>query len=330
MFTRLTGAASLAAAIALPFVLSACSSSDSGTPMAQPELLPLSASSLQEAVAGKSMAMAAAAAAVSPPRRGSVTQSANAADLVNVTFNRNDNSFTIENEAGWTIGTGNIESLNAADGGVGLVQQVNGGQRVVVVYPRTAEEGETDWLAAGIWAFVPDSSEALDDYEFGAFADGNDPFDPADLQALTGTAEYEGQAVGVYYSLSTDGSEAGPFTADVALVADFDAANTTHGSISGTVRNVETEGGSPIGATLALETAAIGSSEGGFFTGSTSMTFDGRDYAGDWGGQFFGDGAAPTDHPASVAGTFGATASEAGGTGSLVGAFGAERPTDAQ
>ena len=328
MFTRLTGAASLAAAIALPLVLSACSSSDSGTSMAQPELLPLSASSLQEAVAGKSMAMAAAAAAMSPPRRGSVTQSANAADLVNVTFNRDDNSFTIRNtaaEAGWTIGTGNIESLNAADGGVGLVQRVEGGQRVVVVYPRTAEEGETDWLAAGIWAFVPDSSEALDDYEFGAFADGNDPFDLANLQALTGTAEYVGQAVGVYYSLSTDGSEAGPFTADVALVADFDAANTTHGSISGTVRNVETEGGSPIGATLALEPAAIGSSEGGFFTGSTSMTFDGRDYAGDWGGQFFGDGAAPTDAPASVAGTFGATTSENGGTGSLVGAFGAER-----
>ena len=49
------------------------------------------------------------------------------------------------------------------------------------------------------------------------------------------------------------------------------------------------------------------------------------------GGQFFDNGA-DTDHPASVAGTFGATTGEAGGTGagSLVGAFGAERQTDTQ
>ena len=200
MFTRLTGAASLAAAIALPLVLSACSSSDSETPMAQmPE-------SLQEAIAGNNTAMAAAAAARSEPRPGSVTQSANAADHVEVTFDADDNNFTIRNMAagaGWTIGTGNaapLDAENGADDGVGLVQRVDGGQRVVVAYPRAAEEGGTDWLAAGIWAFIPDS-EALGDYEFGAFADGGDLFDDDNLQALTGTAQYAGRAVGVYYSL---------------------------------------------------------------------------------------------------------------------------------
>ena len=341
MFTRLTGAASLAAAIALPFVLSACSSSDSGSPMAQgPEPMPPSASSLQEAVASSSTAMAAAVAATSEPRPGSVTQSSNidsatgaTVDHVQVTnFDPDNNSFTIRNAAagaGWEIGTGNARPLDeeiGADGGVGLVQQVTGGQRVVIAYPRAAEEGNTDWLAAGIWAFIPDS-EAQDDYEFGAFADGGDPFDDDNLQALTGTARYEGQAIGVYYVSSSsspndDEGDAGPFTAGVALTADFGGADAL-GSISGTVSDVETSGGS-LEATLTLGTASIGDSNGGFFVGDTAMAFGGRTYAGRWGGQFFGNGAA-TDAPASVAGTFGATTSEAGATGSLVGAFGAER-----
>ena len=202
MFTRLTGAASLAAAAALPLVLSACSSSDSETSMAQ------MSESLQEAVGGNLTARAAAEAATSVPRPGSVTQSPNDADRVQVTnFDPANNSFTITNTAagaGWRIGTGNARPLNAeagADDGIWLVQQVDGGQRVVVAYPRAAEEeGGTDWLAAGIWAFIPDS-EALGDYEFGAFADGGDLFDDDNLQALTGTAQYAGRAVGVYYSL---------------------------------------------------------------------------------------------------------------------------------
>ena len=289
MFTRLTGAASLAAAVAFPFALSACSSSDSGTPMARmPQPMPPAASSPQEALAGNNTAMAAAAAATSEPRPGSVTQSSNDADHVEVTFDPDNNSFAIRNTAagaGWTIGTGNARPLNAesgADDGVWLVQRVDGGQRVVVAYPRTAEEGGTDWLAAGIWAFVPDS-EAPGDYEFGAFADGGDPFDDDNLQALTGTAQYEGQAVGVYYSFSANEGEAGPFTADVALTADFGDADAL-GSISGTVSGVETEGGSSIGATLTLGSASIGNSNGGFFTGNTAMAFGGRTYAGRWGG----------------------------------------------
>ncbi len=325
MFTRLAGAASLAAAAALPLVLSACGSSGSGQ------------MSLQQAIGGNNTAMAAARAATSVPRPGSVTQSPNAADRVQVTnFDPANSSFTITNTntaagAGWTIGTGNAQPLNAeagADDGIWLVQQVEGGQRVVVAYPRAADEEEgTDWLAAGIWAFVPDS-EALGDYEFGAFADGGAPLTDANLQALqalTGTARYGGQAVGVYYSFSADESEAGPFTADVALEANFSTAEAL-GSISGTVSDVETQDGTAIDATLALGSADIGSSNAGFFTGATSMTFGGRTYAGRWGGQFFDHGA-DTDAPASVAGTFGATTSEAGGTGtgSLVGAFGAER-----
>lgn len=125
----------------------------------------------------------------------------------------------------------------------------------------------------------------------------------------------------MYYSqLPNDDGEASPFGADVNLTASFGDANVL-GSISGTISGVETERGSPLDARLTLGVAEIGASN--FFTGETSMTFEGRSYGGQWGGQFFGSSA--TDAPSFVAGTFGATTGGDSATGSLVGAFGAER-----
>ena len=65
--------------------------------------------------------------------------------------------------------------------------------------------------------------------------------------------------------------------------------------------------------------AAIGASDSGFFTGDTSTTGTDSAFTGKWGGQFFGNGAAATDHPGSVAGAFGAA------TASFIGMFGAYR-----
>ena len=48
-------------------------------------------------------------------------------------------------------------------------------------------------------------------------------------------------------------------------------------------------------------------------------------FSGKWGGQFYGDGMAATDHPGSVAGTFGATATDSDGSYSFIGVFGAYR-----
>ena len=72
---------------------------------------------------------------------------------------------------------------------------------------------------------------------------------------------------------------------------------------------------------MTLGSADIGSSNSGFFTGDTSMTFDGSDFSGKWGGQFYGNGADPTDAPGSVAGTFGGATAD--GTEGFLGTFGA-------
>ena len=53
---------------------------------------------------------------------------------------------------------------------------------------------DTDYLAGGVWLVVPDAVSNAADYVFGAFADGSDPFDQTILQALSGTANYEGGA----------------------------------------------------------------------------------------------------------------------------------------
>ena len=324
-------------ALALP--LAGCGgSSGSGSPATSPPAAerPMQPMSLSTAVANQYSAQTAAMAAGSTPRPGSVTQSSNidsatgaTADRVDVTIDNGD--FTITQDGGpeeWEVSTSSAEPLSEALGlsdGIGMVSREDGGQRIVIAYGRTPEEGNTDWLAAGIWAFVPDSG-APADYEFGAFADGGDPFEQGNLLALTGTATYNGRAVGVFYANAPDGDEAGPFGADVALTADFGGASEP-GSIQGTVSNVVTQAGS-LGATLNLGSAPIGGSDSGFFTGATSMDFEERTYTGQWGGQFFGNGTTADAPPSAVAGTFGATTSDGTSTGSLVGAFGAERLVD--
>ena len=182
--------------------------------------------------------------------------------------------------------------------------------------------GDSDYLAGGIWVYAPDDADGTEDYEFGAFVDGNDPFTPANLDGLTGEAVYMGDedVTGVYTDSTTDRNSF--FYADVALTANFDT-DTISGMISDfhDAADDELVEGNPSlmleGATGNIDTDA------NFFTGDTSMTFDGDDFAGKWGGQFYGNGANATDHPGSVAGTFGGA--NADDTKAFLGVFGADR-----
>ena len=323
------------AAAVLGAALSGCGGGGGAPTVSAPPLpTPAPSLTLGQAVGG-SRAVTAALAAESVPRAGSVTQSSNTesgttADRVEVEFAAG--TYTVRNMrqgAEWNIGTANAVSLDDISGtdanAVGLVKPEEGGNRFVIAQTRSPTEGNTDWLTAGIWAFVPTDGNALTRYEFGAFADGGDLFEQDDLQALTGTASYGGRAFGVYYSISPDGtSDAGPFGGQISLTADF-GTDGVLGTVSGRVTNIIGEGGSPIpGVDMALGSADIGSANGGFFTGTTSMTLSERAYAGRWGGQFFGNGAAGAQ-PGSVAGTFGASAREGESAGALVGAFAADR-----
>ena len=201
-----------------------------------------------------------------------------------------------------------------------------------------------DYLAFGTWQYVPEDVEDTDSFQFGVFAGGGDLFDATNGAALTGTATYVGDAIGMYssrvYSDYLDDTPlpstrsapiaqtspvpfpiTGSFTADVTLTADFDMS-----VLGGQVHGITYDDGGSL-ADIYLQETAIG--DVGMFgaIGSASDTASGRGYLnGEWSAAFFGnDPTDPTAHPTGVAGTFGvATANEFEGYG-LVGAFGAHR-----
>ena len=181
---------------------------------------------------------------------------------------------------------------------------------------------DTDYLARGIWVRTPANGN-LADYEFGAFVDGNDPFEQSNLTGLTGEATYMGEATAVYSIASTRQTYFPD--AKASLTASF-GDGATLGTIEGRIYDITGHGpmsDSYDGVVINLGRAAIGASDSGFFTGDTSTTGTDSAFTGKWGGQFYGNGAAATDHPGSVAGTFG-TATASGGE-SFIGMFGAHR-----
>ncbi len=186
---------------------------------------------------------------------------------------------------------------------------------------------DADYLAGGVWLYVPESGDA---YQFGAFVDGGQPFLQSRIEGLTGTAKYAGDATGIYVEKesSTAAAEIGYFDAEVTLTADF-GTNAELGTIRGVIDNFVEEStdeaivGDP---EVTLRQADIGSADSGFFKGKTTATLSGREFTGKWGGQFYGNGATATAHPGSVAGTFGGAAPENADDGyeaSFVGAYGA-------
>ncbi len=205
-------------------------------------------------------------------------------------------------------------SLRAGEAEAGSVA----GDLWVDVYTDYEGTNDTDYLAGGIWVFVPDTATSLADYEFGAFVDGNDPFTSTAIMPLTGTATYEGDATGVYSDQTVGRNYF--FDALASLTANF-GTNSGLGTIDGRIHTFE-EGGEPVegNPVLTLGTANITNTNHGFFNSSTTMTFDGDDYTGKWGGQFYSNGESD-GKPGSVAGTFGgATADD---NYSFLGVFGA-------
>ncbi len=202
--------------------------------------------------------------------------------------------------------------------GRGPVTDISG---TVLFTPASTTRTDTDYLAGGVWLFVPDTASSTDDYVFGVFARGEDPFNQGRIMALTGSATYMGGATGKYSQKDGSSTTIGSFEADVSLTASFGAADSL-GTISGTITDFELDGEATAGS-LTLGEAAIGSANSGFFKGAVGGSDGSRTYAGKWGGQFFGNGAASTDHPGSVAGTFGAQSTDE--AVNYIGFFGADR-----
>ena len=185
---------------------------------------------------------------------------------------------------------------------------------------QTVSEPDSDYLAGGIWLIAPDDAASAADYQFGAFADGSDPFLQPSLAAVTGTATYTGDATGVYSAKEAGGVTSGYLDADVRLTANFGGANGL-GTINGSLASFALDG-APVPGALTLGTANIGAQNSGFFRGTVTGADDQRSYTGHWGGQFFGNGDAD-GRPGSVAGTFGGHSTDDVVT--FVGAFGAHK-----
>ena len=205
-----------------------------------------------------------------------------------------------------------------------------GSTAVELAAPQLQRVTATNYLNFGYWLFVPEDVTAASAFDFGVFAGGGDRFEVNNLQGLAGDAEYEGKAAGMY----AEATMISPFNAKVKLTAAFGTA-ADFGSIGGRVYDFNIDGGktSPLtelrlqtvswrddsGMTNILQTfPGDPPAPGGRIEGNT--TAEGG-WDGIWGGKFFGNGGAATDHPTSFAGTFGAT----DGDRSFAGSFGAER-----
>ena len=145
------------------------------------------------------------------------------------------------------------------------------------------------------------------------------------LSALEGKATYSGAAAGKFAIRSTLGgvAEAGHFTANATLTADFSADE-----ITGLLDNFM--GGEQV---WSVELMKAGIGDGGTFGGiscttcTTQWTIEdvSEEKGGNWGGTFYGPIAAGKDGagtPMSANGTFSA---EYGSIGHMLGAFGAEK-----
>jgi hypothetical protein len=251
-----------------------------------------------------------------PPGAMDVSNNSNA--LVTGTFDRAQTPGTYNGQAGY------FKCLSSTCGSRTVNGRVTLGSGDWIFVPTsgttTVTDLDTDYLSGGVWLVVPDNATSADDYVFGAFVDGNDPFDQSNIMALQGTATYEGGATGVYSEKTAESTSIGYFDGDVELTANFNGASDL-GTISGSITNFEVDG-EPDDGTLNLGTAPIGSQNSGFFEGAVTGADDERMYVGNWGGQFFGNGESD-GKPGSVGGTFGGHSTD--DAVNFVGAFGAHK-----
>ena len=194
-----------------------------------------------------------------------------------------------------------------------------------------------DYLVFGTWQYVPEDVTAADDYDFGAFAGGGNPFWSMNAAYLDGSATYLGSARGMYYtgrSLRT--ASVGTFEAQAWLEVDF-GNMVEYGEVTGTVYDIIYDGApSDFPAQLDLDPSDIVSfpldSVGSLYVGTEGIgamgEISGRQatpsWSGTWQAVFYGWDGIANSHPTGVAGTFGARNTTNDDDG-LVGAFGARR-----
>ena len=291
-------------------------------------------------------------AASSEPRQGSVTQSSNAvggvtANSLSISVTRapqNGVGFTIrETGAGahpnfLSSGTQGVEVNADTPDRTGFqpvqANSESNNRRIwTLIFTNintitNADHNANRWLAGGLYIESTGQGQNRSN-EFGAFFNGGQPFTTNNIRSLSGTATYEGEAVGIGRISgfgSTDGQIIAFASDEVRLTAEFGDA-TALGSISGRITGIEfapdSADAEELDGTLTLGTAQIGNENSGFFKGDTSYREGDWTGSGKWGGQFYNNG----DFPGNVGGTFGLSFSNLveNTSGELIGVFGADR-----
>lgn len=178
------------------------------------------------------------------------------------------------------------------------------GELSALIYSNYDRNGDTDYVAGGVWLYVPDDIEA-NSPAFGAFVDGHGTF--TDFSRLSGSATYRGEMLGLYSVKHADDSLSfSTLSGEAQLTADFDAGNPR---ISGTFTNIQTNNGEieQRAGSINLNDAM---SDGHSFSGTLDGTIDGIDISGHWGGKFYQNN---DDQPSWVAGTAGGGGDDASG-----------------
>lgn len=184
-------------------------------------------------------------------------------------------------------------------------------------------DGEYMWF--GWWMREPlETTPNADDAVFNYAANYGGTNAVTNVAGATGSATYEGAAIGYYgfYDIEAaedDRSRASRFQAKATLTADFDA--TGEGTLSGSITEFDTE---PTWS-VTLKSQAISSGAVAAAADTVSWSIRGlpRD-GGQWEAAFYSNFEAPasTAQPTGVVGAFTA---QYGDHRKLVGAFGAER-----
>ena len=192
----------------------------------------------------------------------------------------------------------------------------------------TSDQPDYDYLNYGFW-LKKTTEDGVTEYDEVAFFHGAVGMANS-AGTVTGTASYEGSAVGVYVHnvLSEGGGKvesrtAGHFTADANLMAYFGQPAAPNDNIppnkldtlTGTINNFELSGGEDQDWSVALKGSIDGSTGTGGSTYAITGTANGGGAEGSLTGQFYG---ASGETPGAATGEFDANFSN----GSVAGAFG--------
>ena len=281
-----------------------------------------------------------------------ITLSVGATDLAGATYDHDNDEDTNSVMATFACGSAQATdcSFEIVDGKltslVRYVVNVSVDDFILVAGKPVAPDN--DYLAFGVWMNQAEGDDGA--ITAGAFAGGSADFGTP--VPLTGSATYNGSAVGLYRS----GSSTSYFQGNATLTAEFgdrpedDATDTVAGTVTGMINNI-VAGGDSMSDVINLNSDvdpdngnvnAVGAFNGFARMGTPTVKDDVATYRynGMWGGQFRGP-PVPDDSdatgvdllPPGASGTFGVAGTDTMGTEdtdddvmrSYVGAFGARR-----